>query len=296
MSGAASATRASRWCWRLRRRLGALAGGITAVLLSPNFLEGLLRLVLIYVVYSMRRLPKEEHVTAPTGLLDTSYTDSATGATVSYGVRNLPLGMGASFLAGNVSGLLGIGGGIIKVPIMTLVMGMPLRAAIGTSNFMIGVTAATSAVIYYQRGLLDPNIAIPTALGVLVGAQIGTRIGGKVRSTNLKLIFQGLLLLFAVQMLYQGGDGMSTERDRMSNTVDAGGASSPAACRPRRRPILVQSSAVARQGQRPRTWNAARSWSSPYHHDRHAAHAQHHQLHLHRPSAASMSRPISAIC
>jgi uncharacterized membrane protein YfcA len=86
---------------------------------------------------------------------------------------------------------------------MSLVMGMPLPAAIATSNFMIGVTAATSAVIYYQRGLLDPNIAIPTALGVLVGAQLGTRIGGKVRSTSLKLIFQGLLLVFAAQMLYK---------------------------------------------------------------------------------------------
>jgi len=125
--------------------LGALAGGITAVLLSPNLLAGLFALVLLYVVYSMRRLPKEEGQSAPTGLLDTGYADPATGRTVTYGVRNLPLGMGASFLAGNVSGLLGIGGGIIKVPIMSLLMGMPLRAAIATSNFMIGVTAATSA-------------------------------------------------------------------------------------------------------------------------------------------------------
>ncbi len=187
--------------------LGALAGGITAVLLSPNLLEGLFALVLIYLVYSMRRGSGERLAIAPTGVLDTSYVDSATGATVNYGVRNLPLGMGASFLAGNVSGLLGIGGGIIKVPIMNLVMGMPLRAAIATSNFMIGVTAATSALIYYQRGFLDPNIAIPTALGVLVGAQIGTRIGGKVRSKTLKQIFQGLLLVFAVQMIYQAVTG-----------------------------------------------------------------------------------------
>lgn len=187
--------------------LGALAGGITAILLSPQLLEGLFALVLVYVVYSMRRLPKEDSASEPTGLLDTSYTDSATGATVSYGVRNLPLGMGASFLAGNVSGLLGIGGGIIKVPIMSLVMGMPLRAAIATSNFMIGVTAATSALIYYQRGFLDPNVVIPTALGVLVGAQIGTRVGGRVRSNNLKLIFQGLLAIFAIQMLYQAVAG-----------------------------------------------------------------------------------------
>jgi uncharacterized membrane protein YfcA len=155
----------------------------------------------------MRRLPKEERAAVPTGLLDTSYTDPSSGQTIAYGVRSLPLGMGASFLAGNVSGLLGIGGGIIKVPIMSLVMGMPLRAAIATSNFMIGVTAATSAIIYYQRGFLDPDIAIPTALGVLVGAQIGTRIGGKVRSHNLKLIFQGLLIVFAVQMLYRAVAG-----------------------------------------------------------------------------------------
>jgi uncharacterized protein len=187
--------------------LGALAGGITAVLLSPNLLAGLFALVLVYVVYSLRRLPTEAHASAPTRVLSTSYTDPATGAIVTYGVRSLPLGMGASLLAGNISGLLGIGGGIIKVPIMSLVMGMPLRAAIATSNFMIGVTAATSALIYYQRGLLDPNIAIPTALGVLVGAQIGTRVGGKVRSTSLKLIFQGLLLVFAVQMLYQAVTG-----------------------------------------------------------------------------------------
>ena len=187
--------------------LGALVGGLTAVLLRPNLLAGIFALVLLYVVYSMHRLPNEAHAVAPTGLLDTSYTDPATGVDVAYGVRNLPLGMGASFLAGNVSGLLGIGGGIIKVPIMSLVMGMPLRAAIATSNFMIGVTAAASAVIYYQRGYLDPNIAIPTALGVLVGAQIGTRVGGKVRSARLKLIFEGLLLIFAVQMLYQAVTG-----------------------------------------------------------------------------------------
>jgi uncharacterized membrane protein YfcA len=115
--------------------------------------------------------------------------------------------MGASFVAGNISGLLGIGGGIIKVPIMSLVMGVPLRAAIGTSNFMIGITAATSAVIYYQHGYLDPSIAIPTALGVLVGAQMGTRLGGQVRSHRLKQIFQGLLLVFAVQMFYKAVTG-----------------------------------------------------------------------------------------
>lgn len=183
--------------------LGAFAGGLTAVLIDPRWLSAIFSLVLFYVIYSMSRLPKDEGHAETTGMLDTSYDDPLTGQQVRYGVRNLPAGLGASFLAGNVSGLLGIGGGIIKVPIMSLVMGMPLRAAIATSNFMIGVTAATSAVIYYQHGFLDPRVAIPTALGVLAGAQIGSRLGGRMRSHWLKQIFQGLLIIFAVQMLYQ---------------------------------------------------------------------------------------------
>lgn len=189
--------------------LGALAGGITAILISPSALSFIFGAVLFYVTYSMQRLPKEEQAAAPTGLLDTTYTDPRTGELISYGVRHLPVGMAASFLAGNISGLLGIGGGVIKVPIMTLVMGIPLRAAIGTSNFMIGITAATSAVIYYQHGYVNPSIAIPTALGVLLGAQIGTRVGGRVRSHLLKQIFQVLLIIFALLMIIRALTGVS---------------------------------------------------------------------------------------
>ena len=183
--------------------LGALTGGLVAVLLSPRVLAGVFGTALVYVVYSMRRLPREDPLAASTGLLDTNYTDPFSGQVITYGVRNLATGMGASALAGSISGLLGIGGGIIKVPVMCLVMGVPLRAAIATSNFMIGITAATSAVIYYQHGYLDPSVAIPTALGVLVGAQVGTRVGGRVRGRRLKQIFQWLLLVFAVQMFYR---------------------------------------------------------------------------------------------
>jgi len=182
--------------------MGALLGGITAVLISPRLLQAAFGLVLLYVIYSMRHLPKEDVPITPTGVLDTTYFDPLNSQSVSYGVRHLPAGMAASFLAGNISGLLGIGGGIIKVPIMTLVMHMPLKAAIATSNFMIGVTAATSAVIYYGRGYIDPRVAVPTALGVLVGAQIGPRLGGRARTLTLKRLFQSLLIVFAVQMLW----------------------------------------------------------------------------------------------
>ena len=186
---------------------GALAGGITAVLISPQLLTAFFGLILIYAAFSMRKIPKQDRRASVTGVLDTRYMDPRTGKVVAYGVRNLKMGMGASFLAGNVSGLLGIGGGIIKVPIMSLVMGVPLRASIATSNFMIGITAATSAIIYYARGYIDPTIAIPTSLGVLAGAQIGTRLGGKLRRQRLKQIFQLLLLLFAIQMFYQAFRG-----------------------------------------------------------------------------------------
>jgi hypothetical protein len=90
---------------------------------------------------------------------------------------------------------------------MALVMGIPLKAAIATSNFMIGVTAATSALIYYGRGYIDPQVAVPTALGILVGAQFGPRLGGRARSVTLKRIFQGVLIVFAVQMLWKAVTG-----------------------------------------------------------------------------------------
>ncbi len=182
---------------------GALAGGITAVLVSSRLLSFIFGLVLIYMAYSLQRFRKQEARFAPSGLLDTSYKDPMTGKVVSYGVHSLAQGMGASFLAGNISGLLGIGGGVVKVPIMTLVMGIPLRAAIATSNFMIGITAATSAIIYYLRGYIDPAIAIPTALGVLMGARIGTLVGGHVRTQRLRQIFQALLIVFAAQMFVE---------------------------------------------------------------------------------------------
>jgi uncharacterized membrane protein YfcA len=181
--------------------LGALAGGLTAVLLPSRVLDGLFGLILVDVVYSMARLPKTDPATGPTGVLDMTYIDPLTNRTIVYGIRRLPYGLGMSFIAGNISGLLGIGGGIIKVPIMSMVMGIPLKAAIATSNFMIGVEAATSAAIYYGRGYIDPRVAIPTALGVLLGAYFGPRIGSRLQSVTLKRLFQGLLIIFMVQML-----------------------------------------------------------------------------------------------
>jgi uncharacterized membrane protein YfcA len=183
--------------------LGAVTGGLTAMFVSEHVLEGLFAAVLGYVAWQMGGKEGEGQAIGPTGLFDTQFLDPMTGQPVRYGVRHFPVGLSASFGAGAISGLLGIGGGIIKVPVMTLVMGIPLRAAIATSNLMIGVTAATSAVIYYHRGFVEPYIAVPAALGILVGAQLGVRLGGKLEVRWLQLLFRLLLLAFGVQMIYK---------------------------------------------------------------------------------------------
>jgi uncharacterized membrane protein YfcA len=180
--------------------LGALAGGLTAIALSDRWLEALFALALAYTAWCMRKLKPETERAQPTGRLDAAYRDPVTGGWVRYGVRRLRSGIAASFVAGNLSGMLGIGGGVIKVPVMTLVMGVPLKAAVGTSNFMIGVTAATSSLVYAQRGLVSPRLAVPTVLGVLLGANLWPRLFGPGRSSTLKWVFSVLLLLLAIQM------------------------------------------------------------------------------------------------
>ncbi len=102
--------------------------------------------------------------------------------------------------AGVVSALLGVGGGIVKVPLMHLVMGVPLKVATATSNLMIGVTAAASAIVYLVRGGIDPYVAGPTAVGVFVGALVGSRLATRIDVGLLRVFFVGVLVLTAAQM------------------------------------------------------------------------------------------------
>ena len=118
-----------------------------------------------------------------------------------YTVRNIPAGAVGSVVAGVMSALLGVGGGTVKVPVMHLVMGVPLRVATATSNLMIGVTASASAVIYLVRGGIDPYVAGPTAIGVFLGASLGSRIAHRIRIGVLRWLFVAVLGYTAVQML-----------------------------------------------------------------------------------------------
>lgn len=126
------------------------------------------------------------------------------GGRRAYRVVRSRLGFGGSFGAGIISGLLGVGGGLIKVPLMTVGMHVPLKVATATSNFMIGVTAAASAAVYFMRGDVDPFVAGPTALGVLLGAVAGSRLLPRLHSGAIRGLFTAAVLLVAVQMLRRG--------------------------------------------------------------------------------------------
>ncbi len=179
--------------------VGAVAGGVTAVLIAGRALQVCFAAVLVYVVWQMNRRGGDVQPQL-TGVLEASYYDPAAGAEVRYGVRRTRLGFVLCLGAGNVSGLLGVGGGAFKVPIMNLLMGAPLKATIATSNLMIGVTAATGAAIFYGRGYVDPRWAVPSALGILAGARLGPRLAARLPARVLSITFQVVLGVFAVLM------------------------------------------------------------------------------------------------
>ena len=114
-------------------------------------------------------------------------------------------GAGASFVAGNVSSLLGIGGGIIKVPVLNAWCGIPMRAAAATSAFMIGVTATAGATIYYGHGQLQPALAAAAVLGVQLGSWGGMKFGARASAKWLKILMAAVLIIVSAMMFLRGG-------------------------------------------------------------------------------------------
>jgi len=193
---------------------GALVGGSIAFLLDEQWLSLLFAGLLLYVAATMARsgfrpAPEEATDTAAPGSDDEAERDEPTSTLErlsgpGYRVRRLGLGIVGATVAGVVSALLGIGGGIIKVPLMHLAMGVPFRVATATSNMMIGITAAASAVTYLIRGGIDPYVAGPTGIGVFLGATAGSRLAHRVDLRYLRLLFVVVLVYLAIQMLSRG--------------------------------------------------------------------------------------------
>src|SRR6185503_17338521 len=139
------------------------------------------------------------------GVLGGRFYEAESRGVVTYRVKRVPVAVVASFVAGNVSALLGIGGGIIKVPVLNAWCGVPLRAAAATSAFMIGVTATAGAMIYYGRGQLEPTLAAAAVLGVQIGSWGGMRFGAAASAKWLKILMAGLLFILSAVMFMRGG-------------------------------------------------------------------------------------------
>jgi uncharacterized membrane protein YfcA len=136
--------------------------------------------------------------------LHSSYYDQRLGRAIVYRVVSTRIGLGLMYLAGLISGLLGIGSGSLKVPAMDSAMQLPIKVSTATSNFMMGVTAAASATLYFMHGSIDPFIAGPVAVGVLLGALIGSNLLPKLQSSTIRVFFVVVLLCIAAEMLFKG--------------------------------------------------------------------------------------------
>ncbi len=182
---------------------GAVLGGLAAFVLPERVLAGLFALMLAYTAWTMarRRAASSQPVVDPS-VPPPSWRDGLVAAISGpgYRVRRLPAGVGLSFLAGILSALLGVGGGIVKVPAMNLVMGVPLRVATATSNMMIGVTGSASAILYLLRGDVNAFVAGPVVLGVFAGATVTSRLAHRVPVTGIRAAFVVVLLYVSLEM------------------------------------------------------------------------------------------------
>ena len=192
----------------LATTIGAVAGAFLASFTSTSVIAIIFGIILILSAIMSFVRHRDHIIIGPGSLfarklkLNNSYP-AETGE-VSYTVKNVAGGFFMMNIAGIISGLLGIGSGAVKVIAMDNIMRVPFKVSTTTSNFMIGVTAAASAGIYLKRGYIDPGLSMPVVLGVLLGAFLGSRILFKARTETLKKLFAFVILLLAIEMIYNG--------------------------------------------------------------------------------------------
>ncbi|KFE67169.1 sulfite exporter TauE/SafE family protein [Hyalangium minutum] len=173
--------------------VGAITGGLVAAYLAPAMVAVVFGLFTLYVALQIL-------------LVRTRNEEPA--ATTVYTPTNYPLGISGSFVAGGLSALLGVGGGPLKVPLMSYGMRVPFKVASATSNLMIGVTGAASVASYAWRGHMKLPLVAPLVVGVLAGAYVGSRLMPRVPTAVLKKLFAVVLLVVAGQMFWKGGEGL----------------------------------------------------------------------------------------
>ncbi|MDU4714696.1 MAG: sulfite exporter TauE/SafE family protein [Gemella haemolysans] len=195
---------------------GGVVGALMAGIFSSKLLYIFFSLILLNSFYGMlkktgliTKVKKEEETVendkyADRYKLNSTYYDKATGKTVAYNVTNVPQGALVMFGAGFASGLLGIGSGAFKVVALDSYMKLPIKVSTATSNFMMGVTATASALIYFFNGTINPAIAAPIAIGTLIGSRTGAKVMQRLDAKYIRYIFLPILLFTIVNMFLKG--------------------------------------------------------------------------------------------
>jgi uncharacterized membrane protein YfcA len=188
--------------------IGALAGASLMPLVEPETIAILFGLVLLFSAYQSWRARTDPGQDSQPDRLATALRLDGTYPTPEgkkgYHVYKVPVGFALMFVAGALSGLLGIGSGALKVLAMDQVMRIPFKVSTTTSNFMIGVTAAASAGLYLRAGFIDPGLTMPVMLGVLAGSMLGARVLASAETKMLRRVFTLVILALALQMIYKG--------------------------------------------------------------------------------------------
>ena len=191
--------------------VGALVGAFLTLRLATPMIAIIFGIVLICSAYLSSRRREESVFSGKTSRLANVLKMNGVYPTDQgpkpYAVSSVPLGFGLMFIAGVVSGLLGIGSGSIKVLAMDQVMRLPFKVSTATSNFMIGVTAAASAGLYLNKGYIDPGLTMPVMLGVLFGSSVGARYLFAAKTQKLRIIFSVVIFVLAIEMIYSGLKG-----------------------------------------------------------------------------------------
>lgn len=192
--------------------IGAFIGAMLVTLISSQVITiifGVLLLFAGYLTVKPRKEPKSKslvsHPWATLMQLNGSYPSSTGHKT--YAVQNVPSALAIMGVAGGLSGLLGIGSGALKVLTMDKTMRLPYKVATTTSNFIMGITAAVSASVYFTQGYINPTLTFPTTVGVLLGAFTGANLLSKIYSRRLRTIFAIAVLILAFEMIYKGLTG-----------------------------------------------------------------------------------------
>jgi len=196
--------------------VGGVVGALMAGIFSSKLLYIFFSLILLNSFYGMlkktgliTKVKKEEEKVendkyADRYKLNSTYYDKATGKTVAYNVTNVPQGSLVMFGAGFASGLLGIGSGAFKVVALDTYMKLPIKVSTATSNFMMGVTATASALIYFFNGTINPAVAAPIAIGTLIGSRTGAKVMQRLDAKYIRYIFLPILLFTIINMFLKG--------------------------------------------------------------------------------------------